>query len=974
MASLLPIHSRRPSRSALLHRTPGAGSPRPLKSTVTRALVIAGCAWSLVSFAAAPRKAPGRELDVATTEDTAADGQLVALRPGEKVALTLKRWPKHGQATLDAATGAFHYQPEKDFNGDDSFAVEVGTGPKSSLTTISVHVAAENDAPTLKTSAFTVQEDGSASGAVEARDVDKDILTFTLATPPSHGQARVDSRTGAFTYRPAPDYAGSDAFTIEVNDGAEAARAEVPVMVTPVNDAPVAQVVTQACVEDTPCDGKAVATDVDGDALTWKVLSAGKRGTATLDAATGAFSYRPQPNFHGEDVLVLEVSDGKLKAVTQVRLTVASVNDEPVASAASASANEDEPASGRVLASDLDGDVLTYRVGAPPQHGTVNVDPRTGAFTYDGKKDFFGADGFTIEVSDGVATASAPVQVTLAPVNDAPVATASAHALDEDTSLTAKCPATDVEGDALTFSTGTSPKHGALTINPSTGDFSYTPARDYQGPDSFTFQVSDGRLKAEAVVRLTVRPVNDAPVSAPLSLSANEDEAAYGAIAASDVDGQPLKYEVREPPAHGAVKVDARTGAVHYQPARDYHGPDRFVIAASDGTLSATSQVDVTLAPVDDPPTTRPLRVALNEDTSAEGALPGADVDGDALTFKLVGTAALGSVELVDAATGAFRYTPRPDQNGDDRVSFEVTDGRTTARGTVELKVAPVNDAPTLSPLRLATNEDVRVEGAMASADIDADPLTWRVVTQPQAGKAFVDAAGKVRFEPSQDQNGEATFEVVVSDGALSSPPAKVTVAIAPVNDAPVAQAGTSKTNEDTEVTVTLLAHDVDGDVLTFSIARQPAHGELTALDPAKGSWLYVPAANYNGDDGFAFTVKDPSGLSSTAEQKVVVAAVNDAPVALGDDVNVPCNGQVTGLVQGYDRERAPVTFRVVRRPSQGHLKSFDARSGQFVLDMEGATDPETSFDFVASDGALDSAPVTVNVHTTCAGAARASR
>ncbi|MDP3501048.1 MAG: Ig-like domain-containing protein [Myxococcales bacterium] len=928
----------------------------------------------LPAFAAAPKKSPARALDVVTTEETAAEGQLAAPRPGEKLVLTLKRWPKHGQATLDPMTGSFRYQPEKDFNGDDSFAVDLGTGAKASSVVVSVHVAAENDAPTATAASLTLQEDSTTTGRIEARDADGDILTFSLQTPPAHGKARVEPRTGAFTYRPNQDFTGADAFTIEVSDGAETVHADVAVTVTPVNDAPRAEVSTKACFEDAPCDGKALATDVDGDALTWRLVAQGKHGATTLDTLSGAFTFTPHANFHGDDAIVLEVSDGKLKVSTVVRLMVASVNDEPVVAAASVSADEDNPAAGRVMASDVDGDALNYRIGTPPEHGLASVDPRTGAFTYDGQKDFFGADTFTVEVGDGAATSSAPVQVTIAPVNDAPIATASSHTLDEDGRLEATCPATDVEGDPLTFQIGKKPKHGELTTDLSTGRYTYVPARDYQGPDSFTFEVSDGRLKSEAVVRLTIRPVNDAPVAMPLALSSNEDEAVYGAVAASDVDGQPLKYLLTEAPAHGTVKVDARTGALSYHPARDYHGADRFVVLASDGTLSSTSVVEVTLSPVDDPPTTRALRLETREDLSNEGALPGADVDGDALTFRLVGSATLGAVTLLDASTGTFRYTPRADLNGDDRIAFEVSDGRSTAKGMVDLRVAPVNDAPTLAGLTLETREDEQVAGFMKAADIDGDALTWSVVTQPTSGRAFVDPDGKVRFEPARDQNGQATFTVKVSDGALSSEPAQVVATIAAVNDAPVAAAATVSTVEDVEVSVTLRASDVDGDALAFSILRPPSHGELTLLDPARGTYLYSPAANWNGVDGFSFTVKDPAGLSSTADVKVVVAPGNDAPVAVGEELSVACNGQVTGLVKGFDRETKQVSFRLLAPPSQGRMRSFDARTGQFVLDMENVNEREVSFRFVASDGSLESAPAEVRVHTTCSGMARLVR
>lgn len=957
-------------------RPPRGGTPRspsllgrrtPTGRGFTRACALAALLCASLP-AVAKKPTPGLNLEVATPEDTLAEGQLAAPRPGETLQLKLKRAPKHGQATLDAQTGGFRYQPDKDFNGDDAFSVDVGVGARGTSVAVTVHVAAENDAPTARGAALTAQEDGAGKVSLEARDVDGDLLTYALTQPPAHGQARVEPRSGAVTYRPAPDFHGADSFTVEVSDGALTAEAPVSVTVAPVNDAPLVRGAAHPCSEDSPCQGLAAATDVDGDALTWRLVSPTQHGAVTVEAGSGAFTFTPAANFHGDDAFTVEVSDGKLKAKANVTLQVASVNDAPVAAAVAVATLEDAPVSGQVVGSDLDGDALTYRVGVAPQHGAATVEPRTGAFTYQPAADFFGADTFTVEVGDGAATVSAPVSVSMASVNDAPVASAGAAAFDEDTPFAGTCAANDVDGDALAFQVGRTPKHGELTLEPRTGAFRYQPARDYQGPDSFTFKVSDGKLESEAVVRLSVRPVNDVPVAAALSLATQEDEPVYAAVAASDVDGQPLRYEVGTPAEHGAAKVDPRTGAVSYTPARDFHGVDRFTVSVSDGAARTTAAVEVALTPVDDAPVTRPLALSTQEDTATEGALPGADVDGDALTFRLLGPPRVGAVTLLDAATGAFRFTPHPDANGDDVVAFEVSDGRTTARGVVQVRVAPVNDAPTVAALALSTREDVQVGGALRAADVDGDALTWAIESQPASGKAFVDAAGKVRFEPAQDQNGTARFTVVVRDGALTSAPAPVVVEISPVNDAPVARAGAVRTNEDTVAEGVLPASDVDGDALVFEVTRPPAHGTVTVTDVATGKYLYNPAPNFNGEDSFGFAVKDPAGVGSAGEMKVTVVAVNDAPVAVADDLSGPCNGQLTGQLKGYDRESAPLTFSIVGKPAQGKLKLVDPRSGQFVFDTEGARERELTFQFVVSDGALSSAPADLTVHSTCGG------
>src|SRR5439155_6412566 len=132
------------------------------------------------------------------------------------------------------------------------------------------------------------------------------------------------------------------------------------------------------------------------------------------------------------------------------------------------------------------------------------------------------------------------------PVNDAPVAAGTSYSTNEDSALTIAAPgvlagSSDVDGDALSAVLVSGPSHGTLTLN-AAGGFTYTPAGNYNGADSFTFKANDGSADSNvATVGITVIPVNDAPVAAGTSYSTNEDSAltsaAQGALAGeSEVD------------------------------------------------------------------------------------------------------------------------------------------------------------------------------------------------------------------------------------------------------------------------------------------------------------------------------------------------------------------------------------------------------------------------------------------------------
>ena len=399
------------------------------------------------------------------------------------------------------------------------------------------------------------------------------------------------------------------------------------------NHGPSASAVALTTDEDVKVEGVALATDQDGDSLVFKLVGGPAHGVATV-SPDGHLSYLGKRDFHGEDTFAVEVNDGKSKAKSKVTVRVMAVNDAPAVRPVSLSTREDTEVRGASAASDVDGDPLSFRVHTGPAHGTAQVDARSGAWTYQPSPDTSGPDVFGVEVSDGALTTRFDVAVTVWPVNDPPVAAAGTFSADEDTQLTGTLGAHDVDGDSLTFKVRRPPKYGELKLDPSTGVFTYLPRHDVNGPDNFSFEVSDGRLRSEALASLDVRPVNDAPNLEPLALSTKEDQPVQGKLVAHDVDSG-LSFSLRTPAAHGEARVDSRTGAVTYQPAPDFNGTDTFGVEVSDGALTARADVTVAISAVNDAPVSPAVAFKLDEDGKLQELIPASDVDGDALTWTL---------------------------------------------------------------------------------------------------------------------------------------------------------------------------------------------------------------------------------------------------------------------------------------------------------------------------------------------------
>src|SRR5439155_308826 len=230
---------------------------------------------------------------------------------------------------------------------------------------------------------------------------------------------------------------------------------------------------------------------------------------------------------------------------------------------------------------DVDGDTLNAVLVSQPTHGSLALNSN-GSLSYVPAANYNGPDSFTYQANDGQADSGiATVRITIIGVNDAPVAVNDSYSTAEDTTLNVVAPGvlandSDVDGDTLSAVLVSQPTHGSLTLN-SNGSFSYVPAANYNGSDSFTYKSNDG--PAESLfrsVRITITGVNDAPVAVNDSYSTAEDTTlnvvAPGVLANdSDVDGDTLSAVLVSQPTHGSLTLNSN-GSFSYVPATNYNG------------------------------------------------------------------------------------------------------------------------------------------------------------------------------------------------------------------------------------------------------------------------------------------------------------------------------------------------------------------------------------------------------------------
>ncbi|MFQ6029928.1 MAG: Ig-like domain-containing protein, partial [Dehalococcoidia bacterium] len=300
------------------------------------------------------------------------------------------------------------------------------------------------------------------------------------------------------------------------------------------------------------------------------------------------------------------------------------VDDPPVATNHGAGTAEDTAVGLTLSASDVDTaqQDLIFSVVTPPSNGGLSG--TAPDLVYTPNPDYNGPDSFTFMANDGSNDSNvATVSLDVSPVNDAPAASNQGASTTEDTAVGLTLTASDVDNPPqdLTFSVVTPPVNGALSGT--VPDLTYTPNPDYNGPDSFTFQVNDGAAVSNiATVSLNVTSVNDPSVADARSVTLDQDASTSIVLTASDADTplENLVFNLLTSPASGSL-----TGTLPnltYTPDPGYTGPDSFTFQVNDGAaVSNIATVSLTVT------SATQFYFSVKDDTTLSGGLVVTDED-----------------------------------------------------------------------------------------------------------------------------------------------------------------------------------------------------------------------------------------------------------------------------------------------------------------------------------------------------------
>jgi hypothetical protein len=451
--------------------------------------------------------------------------------------------------------------------------------------------------------------------------------------------------------------------------------------------------------------------------------------------------------------------------------------------------------------------------------------------------------------------------------NSAPVAHDGTVQVSEDKATGLDLRASDPDGEPLIYTVVTAPARG--TLSGTGASLTYRPAANFTGTDSFTFRVNDGTADSNlATVTLTVLPVNDAPRAHSIALSTPEDTPLAVTFPASDVDGDALTYTVLSLPAHGTIS--GTMPDLTYTPAPNYNGPDSFTFKANDGALdSNVATISFTVTPVNDAPVVQPLEVTIVEDIQASLGVVATDVDGDSLAYVLVAAPTRGSLSGV---LPNVLYTPLLNNTTTDTFTLRAYDGTAFSDiATVTLRFLALNDAPVAVSKTVAASEDSPAVVTLTASDVERNTLRYTVVKAPSRG-SLSGLPPNLRYIPVPDFHGTDSFTFMVQDsfGAQSNV-ATMTLTVAPVNDAPVAQPASVWTDRNRPVSLSLETFDVDGNPLAYTLVSLPAHGTISGAPP---NYTYTPEGGYSGADSFLFLAHDGALESNVATVNIQVGVI----------------------------------------------------------------------------------------------------
>lgn len=956
--SRTPTQTASPSPTASATLTASATATATFRPTNTPVLY-----WPTAAHTAQPTRTPTASLTQSPTQmptvttqanrppvisgpasQSAAAGSLYAFWPaasdpdGDSLVFSIHNKP--AWAAFQTSDGALTGTPANAHAGSTWITITVSDGSLSASLTFLLTVTYTNHAPTISGPAAQTTAAGTAyTFTPTANDPDGDSLAYSVTGKPAW--AAFDPATGTLSGTPENADAGTSLVTIRASDGSLWAEITFALTVTYTNHPPVLTAIADhAAAADQLYVLTPTASDPDGNLLAFSITN--KPSWMSFDPSTGVLSGTPSNADVGIFAMALTVSDGHLSASQSFTLEVTYTNHPPMIAGSTVQfAAADDAYIFIPAASDPDGDLLAFSATGVPVWAAF--DPATGTISGTPTNAHVGASVITITVTDGALSASLTITLTVTYTNHPPtIGGAAVQAVAAGDLYEFAPAASDPDGDALTFTITNQPAWAVF--DSATGLLRGTPGNEDAGTHWITISVSDGALSAYLVIDLTVLYTNYPPQLDEIADQTVPADSPFALIpSASDANGDPLSFIIAGQPSW--AYFDPATGRLHGTPTNASVGRYTITLTVSDGYLtdSRTFLLEVTYTN-HAPEISGELRVSTAAGSFFTYSPTAWDADGDELTFMMSPALPWAAFHT---ATGTISGTPDNRHVGTTEITITVSDGALTAELRISLEVTYTNHAPTITG---AVSQTIAADSLYAftptAEDADGDALIFSAADLP-SWASFDPGDGSLTGTPRNSDVGTHSITITVSDGSLSAHfPFSLTVLY--TNHAPVISGPASLTaSADMPFTFTPASEDVDGDLLTFSVAGKPG---WLSFDPADGSLNGTPNNSHVGTYDLTITVSD-GALTSSYTVLLTVTYTNHAPMISGEAYQTaPADQHYAFTPAASDADGDALTFSITNMPAWA---AFDPASGSLSGTPSNADLGASTVTITVTDGDL---------------------
>ncbi len=584
--------------------------------------------------------------------------------------------------------------------------------------------------------------------------------------------------------------------------------------------------------------------------------------------------------------------------------------------------------------------------------------------TYSPDADFNGSDSFSYTITQGSKTATADVDVTVEPVNDAPsIDIPSTIQVAENQTSVTTVSVSDVDGDDLTLTLGGTDADSFNLSDENVLTFKEAPSYATKSSYSITLDLTDGTETVTKDISILII-IPDAPyITSDPVFSVAENQTSIGTVIATDPQGDSFTFAI----SGDEITINS-AGELNFVTAPDYEIKTTYtatitVTDSEDNSSTQTITINVTNVNDNNPVFTSNSSFSAEENQTSIGTATATDADGDAVTFSVTGS------ELSVTSAGVLSFVTAPDYETKSSymATLNATDGANTSTQEITINVINLNDnTPAFtSSDSFSVDENLISIGSVVANDADGDDLSYSISGEDASSISINSTSGALTFVSAPNYESKTSYSItaLASDG-LNEITQDISIIINNVDEAPVFTSSSTFSADENQTSIgSVTALDPENSAVSFSIDGTDAEAIEISSD---GVLSFVSAPNYESKNSYTVRVNVSDGANTNNQTITVnVTDVNDAPVANAASyyLNLLPQDQSGGDITlgATDEDGDTLTYSIVSDATYGTTSISGSTLTYTTLSSTQSAQSE-SFTFKVNDGTADSDAATISI------------